>query len=126
VRARRKYIKDNIDQSEKASKDAQLVLAKANEKLSTSKEKGQEILKDYTTKASQERNEIVNVAKKDATKIIESANQRIKADEKEMKDKLSAEISEIAMKAAEKLIKENLSTDSNKKMIDEFIKEINK
>jgi F-type H+-transporting ATPase subunit b len=126
VRARKKHIKDNIDKAEKASKDAQEVLAAANKKLSSSKVKGEEIIKDYTQKASQERNTIIKTAQEDAAKIIESANTRIKADEIEMKNKIKDEISEIAMQAAEKLIKENLSSDSNKKMIDEFIKEINK
>jgi F-type H+-transporting ATPase subunit b len=126
VRARKKYIKDNIDNSEKANKDAQTILAKANEKLSHSKEKGQEILKDYTNKASQEKTEILKSAQDKASKIIEDAHVRIKADEVEMKEKLQDEISTIAMAAAEKLIKENISSDSNKKMVDEFIKELNK
>ena len=126
VRARKKHIKDNIDKSEKANKDAQMVLAKANEKLSTSKEKGQEILKDYQDKASKKHNEIVSSAKEEASRIIDGAHSRIKLDEAQMKEQLSEEISTIAMQAAEKLIKENLSTDSNKKMIDEFIKEISK
>jgi F-type H+-transporting ATPase subunit b len=126
VRARKKYIKDNIDNSEKANRDAQKVLAKANEKLATSKSEGQKILKDYQEKASQEKNEILSSAKDQASKIIEDASKRIKADEEEMKNKLTDEISTIAMQAAEKLIKENISTDSNKKMVEEFIKELNK
>lgn len=126
IKERKQHVAGNIEEAEKMNKQSHETLAKANNKLSNSKTEGRKIIQQYTERANAEASDIVKQAQDQSSNIIEQATARIKQDEKQMRANLNKEISEIAIAATEKLLKENMSTDSNKKLVDEFISELNK
>lgn len=123
---RKSYIANNIQESEKMNTDAQQSLVAANNKLANSKKEGIDIIQKYTEKANKEAKMIVTEAKEQSKKIVQDANVRIKNTEKKMRIDLNQEIVDIAIKATEKLLKENIDNDTNKKLVDDFIKKIEK
>lgn len=123
---RKEYVSNNIEESEKMNTQAKETLEKAQTKVVNSKKEGKDIIQKYTEKANKEADVIVEKAKEKSNKIVEQANVRVVEAEKKMRADLNEEISSIAIQATEKLLKENINNNTNKKLVDEFINELNK
>ena len=65
-------------------------------------------------------------SKEQAQKIIEDASVQIEQKKEAAFNELKTKVAEIAINAAEKILKENLDKDSHKKLIDRYIEEITK
>jgi len=124
LETREKEIKDALnaadkakDNAEKAQKDYEAVVAKAQAE-------GQEIVAESRKVGAKLKVEIEESARKSAEDIAEKAKEQIVAE----KEKALSEIHDIAveltMKTAEKVVKRNLTTDDNKKFIDDTLNQL--
>lgn len=123
---RKKHVSDNLNEAEKINSDAKINLESANKKLTSSKQEGKKIVDDYTKVAKDKKQTIVLEAKNEADKIMEDALKQIKTEKIKVQEQLTTEAIEISIKAAEMLIDKNLSTEDNKKIVDDFIKNLEK
>jgi len=68
--------------------------------------------------------EIREKAAKDSEKIFDNAKTNIKAELSKAKEELKETVVDLTIEVAEKVIQEKLSEDSDKRLVEEFIKEL--
>ncbi len=72
-----------------------------------------------------ERQEIIRQAEISAQKIREDATETIKSETAKAKHQIQGEVVELAMELAENLIKNNLNEADSRRIIEDFVKEVN-
>ena len=65
-------------------------------------------------------------SKEEAKKLIDSASAEIDRKKNAAFEQLKNQVAEISLNAAGKIMRENLSTEKNKKIVNEYLKEISK
>jgi len=70
--------------------------------------------------------QILKESKEQAQKLIADAAEEIERKKNTAFDELKNQIADISIKAAEKILKENLDAEKNKKLVDKYISDISK
>jgi F-type H+-transporting ATPase subunit b len=117
-------IKESLEKAEKAKEEAQKILQENQASLLKAEEESQKIIEQSRLYAEKIKEQMIKDSKQQAQKIIEDASAEIKRKKDEAFDELKSQVAEIAVQAAEKILTENLDKDSNKKLIDRYINEI--
>lgn len=97
---------------------------KAKAYLQSSIDRANQIVDNATVDANKQKQIILEQAKAQAASTIASANASIKANKQAMLDDLQDEMVDIALAASEKLIKDKVSVDDDRALVDAFIKDI--
>lgn len=124
LHTREQGIKDSLDQAEQLKKES-LELMEQNKKiLSDANSQSMKIINDSRDAANKLREELMVKAQEDSRKLLEQAKIEIKQEKDSAMSDLRNEVSDLAIKAAEKIIKDNLDAGKQKKIVDDFISQI--
>lgn len=123
---RENFIKESLEKAEKAQKEAEELFEKNKVNLENAEAESQKIIVQGRDYAEKLKSQILDDAKDDAKKLIGKAALEIERKNQEAFNNLKSEIAEIAVKAAEKIIKENLDDKKQSKIVDEFINDLSK
>jgi len=120
----KEYIENNIRESEinriKSNNDAN----NAEQLLETAKMKSENIINDAKIKSLNVSEKIISNANDEAHRIISNARIEIRKDRLKMQEDAREEIIEIAFLAAEKIIKKSVDNNDNRKIVKEFINQV--
>ena len=119
-------IKDTIENAEKQNKEAQELLEQNKKALSEANATVQKLINEGRDNANKIRDDIMKKANDDSRKMIEQAKVEIIQQQNSALEQLKDEISDIAIKAAEKIINTNLDANKQKKIINDFLNRIPK
>ena len=72
------------------------------------------------------KDQMIKDSKDQAKKLLEEASAEIDRKKNAAFDELKNQIAEISVQAAEKILKENLDAEKNKKLVDKYISDISK
>lgn len=108
--------KETKEKAEKLKTDYEMDLLKADEEAA-------EIIHKANERAALMYDKQMNIAKEDANKLIQNANKQIELERKKSMEDAQSEIADIAILAAAKILGEQMDEKSNKRMVDDFIKE---
>ena len=116
VDAREKSIREQVDSAEKAAADAKATLAQH-----------QELLRG----AHRERDELMGRAAKeaealraDAEQVLARAREQMTREKEQALAELRAQVADIAIEAASRIVKSSLSEDAQRKLVDDYIKDL--
>lgn len=123
---REKEIADSLNKAEKAKEDAQKILEENKASLAKAEEESKKIIDQSRIYAKNLKEQMMKDSKEQAQKIIEDAAAEIERKKDAAFDELKNQIAEISVTAAEKIIKENLDANKNKKIVDKYLAEISK
>ena len=118
---RRDYIQKNIDSAEQSVKEAEKDREEAKTNLANSRSQAEEIISKAKEEAEAIMIKEVADAKAVAEKLVEDAKGQIAADMQRFEEEKRVAIIDVAMKAASKVVEENLDENTSKKIIEEFI-----
>jgi F-type H+-transporting ATPase subunit b len=118
-------IQEAIDSASKTKEMIEEMKIEYDEKIRSAGEEGKRIINEYVDKANKEYEDILNKAKENANKIIDEAREEIEIEKKQAIIEIKEEISDLVLRAGEKLIKKNLDNEDNRKIISDFIKDEN-
>ncbi len=119
-------IKDSLEKAEKAKEEAQRVLQENQASLQKAEEESKKIIEQSRQYAENLKNQMMKESKEQAQKIVDDASVQIEQKKEAAFNELKTKVAEIAIQAAEKILKENLDKDSHKKLVDRYIEEITK
>lgn len=126
LQKREESIKTSIESAENALKKAEQI-SKDNEKaLREAEVVAQRIRKDAAAEAEAIRADRIEKAKDEAAKLLDQARASIEAEKKKALEDLRNEVADLALKAARMIIDSELDADKNKKLVDNFIKDVSK
>ena len=124
LHSREQNIKDTIDQAEKLQKDASELIELNKKNLADANIQSMKIINDSKEMAMKMREELMVKAQEDSRKLIEQAKSEIQQEKETAMSDLRNEVSDLAIKSAEKILKENLDENKQKKIVDDFISQI--
>lgn len=123
---REKAIKDSLDKAEKANEEAKKILDENQANLAKAEDESRKIIEQSRVYAEKLKEQMLLAGKEQAKKILEEATAEIDRKKDAAFDELKTQVAEIAVQAAEKILKTNLDAEKNKKLADTFISEIAK
>lgn len=126
LKQREDNIKISLEQAEKAREEAKKILEENQASLIKAEEESKKLIEESRQYAAHLKEQMLKDSKMQAQKIIEEASAEIDRKKSEAFTELKNQIAEISVNAAEIILKQNLNTDSNKKIVDSYISEISK
>lgn len=118
---RSKSIEDTLQNAEETKQMIEKMKVEYDEKLKAARIEGQQIAAEYKDRALKEYNDIIGEAKKSAEKIIIETRAELEVEKQQVMASIKDDISNLVMLASEKLIKENVDTEVNQKLVKDFI-----
>ena len=126
LKQREDAIRDSLDQAEKAKDEAKKILSENQNSLAKAEEESKKIIEQSRVYAENLKDQMLKDSKEQAKKIIEEARAEIDRKKNAAFDELKNQIAEISVNAAEKILRENLDSEKNKKLVDKYISDISK
>lgn len=123
---REKRIKDSLESAEKALAKAEQISKDNQKALKDAEIHAQKIRKEALDDAEVLRTEKIDKAKNDAAKVLEDARRTIEQEKKRALTELRNEVAELAIKSASIIIDSELDEKKNRKLVDNFIKDLSK
>jgi F-type H+-transporting ATPase subunit b len=124
VDEREKTIRDQVDSAEKAAADAKSMLAQHQELLRGAGRERDEIFARATRDAEALRAELQLKARADADQVVARAREQMLREKDQAIAELRAQVADIAVLAASRIVKSSLSEDAQRKLVDDFIQEL--
>ena len=124
VDEREKTIRDQVDSAEKAAADAKATLAQHQELLRGAGRERDEILARATKDSEALRAELQVKARADAEQIVARAREQMLREKDQAIAELRAQVADIAVEAASRIVKSSLSDKAQRKLVDDYIKEL--
>jgi len=119
-------IRESLEKAEKAREEAQKVLDKNQANIALAGEESKKIINQSRAYAEKLKEQMIRESKEQARKIIDEAAAEIERKKEAAFNELKNQVAEIAINAAEKILRENLDKESNKKVVDKYIREISR
>ncbi|MCH7516726.1 MAG: F0F1 ATP synthase subunit B [Bacteroidetes bacterium] len=123
---REKQIADSLNKAEQAKKDAQKILEENQASLAKAEEESKKIIDESRGFADNLKEQMLKESKDQQQKIIEDASAEIERKKNAAFEELKNQIADISIIAAEKIMKENIDADKNKKIVEKYLTEISK
>lgn len=124
VETRQSFVDSQIENAKNENANAQKASESASSLLHNAKIEASTIISDSKSKALKEAEVIVGNANKEAARLASENREMIKQEKEALKGEIQKEIASVAMSAAKKIVEKEISEQDNKKLIDEFIKEV--
>jgi len=124
LHSREQTIKDSIDQAEKLKKDSEDLLEQNKKILTEANTQSMNIINDSKEMSNKMRSDLMSKAQEESRKLIDQAKVEIKQEKDSAMADLRNEVSDLAIKAAEKILKDNLDENKQKKIVNDFISQI--
>ena len=119
-------IKTSLEQAEQAKTDAEALVAEHRKTLAETRGKIAEMLETSRKEAETLKAEFIEKAKREATEIVERGKLEIQNEKEKAVRELKKTTVELALSAAEKLMKTSLREEGHKKLVLETIEDIEK
>ena len=124
LNSREQQITDTIEQAEALKKDAQELIEQNKKNLADAQAHSMKIINDAKEMANKMRDEILQKSQEESRKMLDQAKAEITQEKESAMADLRHEVSDLAIKAAEKIMNENLDEAKQKKIVNDFISQI--
>jgi F-type H+-transporting ATPase subunit b len=124
LEARENEIKDALNAAEKAREEAERVSSDYEDAIRKAQAEAQQIISDAKTAGEKVKLDLEAIASVKADEIIEKAKAQIDAERVKVISEIKTVAVEISLSAAAKVIKRNLDSDDNRKLVNEALEGI--
>ena len=121
---REESIKSTLENVEKQNREAQAALEENKKTLAEANLNAKKIIEDGREIAGKMRDEILLKANEDARKMVQQAKTEIEQKERSALESMKNEIVDLAIKSAEKIIKESLDDKKQRKIVNDYMNQI--
>ncbi len=119
-------IRGALDAAEKARRESEELMAKVTEEIQLSRRAAQKIITEARTAAENVRGELEEAAKSKADELVTKAQEQIEAERKRALREVRTTVVDLSLSVAGKVIERNLTTEDNKKLVEESLRQIGK
>lgn len=124
MESRKEVILDSLQDADNKKAEAYKLKSDYETELKQAGNQAGNIIKEARERAEVEYNKILQEARQESVKVLEEANRVIELERKKSMESAQAEIAGIAMLAAAKVIGKNVDDNSNRQLLDDFLKEV--
>ena len=126
INNREDQIRGDIDSAKKQRDEAEALLNQHKELIANAESEAQKIVKENQQLAEKTKQSIINEARRESEKILENAKQEIERQKESALLSLRAEVADLAIGAAEKIIVQKLDKKEHDNVINEYIDSMSK
>lgn len=118
---RTQKIQEALNMAEEAKRKVDEMKSEYDAKLRDAKMEGSKIVEDYQRMANKQYEIAVLEAKKEADLIIEKAKAELAVEKEQLISETKKEIAELVLNASEKVLRQSIDNDTNRRLISDFI-----
>ena len=126
IQSREESIRADLETAQKQREEAEALLERHRQMMAGAEAEAQKMIKESQTLADKARQEILEKARQESAKLVDKAREEIEQQKNSALASLRAEVADLAIGAAEKIILQNLDEKKQKQVVDEYIKSIPK
>ncbi len=120
---RKERIEKGLEHAEAAARDRELARAEREAALAEARKEAATLLANTNKIATDTRDEILVKAREDAEKVTERAREEITAEKEKAMAELRAQVADLALEAAGKLVRSDMNATTQRRLVDEFLAE---
>lgn len=124
LNTRETSIRSAIESAERLKIEAEQLIEENRKNLAEANAHSMKLISDAREIAAKEKDSIVDKARDEVKKLNDQAKNEIKLEKDTALSELRNEVSELAIKAAEMIIKQNLDEKKQKQLIDEYMNQV--
>jgi F-type H+-transporting ATPase subunit b len=117
-------IRDAIDSARKEREEAEKLLARQKEALQTAQREAAELAKRNQQEMEAFRTQLTAQARKEADDLVTQARKSIQEEKKLAVAELRAEVADLAIAAASRIVKSSLDEKTQRQLVDEFVRDL--
>jgi F-type H+-transporting ATPase subunit b len=121
---REKGVRDSVEGAQRASAEAQALLAQHQELLREGGRQREEIIKRAIADAEQLKADLSAQARSEADQILKKAKDQIERETRLAVQELRGQVADLAMEAASKIVTSSLTPEAQRKLVHEFIEKL--
>ncbi len=121
---RRKFIESNLAQAENERKQAEQIKREYQEEIKKARQEAQGIIERAAKLSEQRAEEIMAIAREEAEKMKKAALVDIERERDLAIAQVKAQVADLSVSVAEKIIRQKLDVQGQEQLIEEFIKEV--
>src|SRR4030042_1767323 len=121
---REKTIREQVDSAQLAAAEAKDLLAQHQEMLQGAGREREEVLPKAGKEAEQVRTDLVTKARADADQVLVRTREQMGREKDQAIAELRAQVADIAVEAASRIVKSSLTEEAQRKLVDDYIKEL--
>jgi len=126
IEEREKSVRHAVESAEKANAEASALLEKHKEMLREAGREREEMIKRAVAESDKLKAELQAKARAESEQIVERAREQIGREKNAAIAELRTQVAEIAMEAAAKIVTSSLTPETQRKLVDDYIKELPK
>lgn len=126
LQEREDEIKSSLKDAEVAKTELEKVNLESEKILNNARAEARKIQAESKSVSEKQRDEIIHKAKEEAKKIVVNAESQIKMEKDLAIKQIQEKVIELTFSISEKVIKKNLTSDDNKKIIKDSLKSLEK
>ena len=124
LRTRQEYIAKQISDSEEAKAKALEYKQTAKEEISKAQDKSKEILENAENQSKIYREKALEDLAKELKENREKAQEEILQEKKQAVEEIRKEIIDVALQASEIVLNREITTDDNKRLVNDFVEDL--
>ena len=117
-------IREQVDSARLAAAEAKDLLAQHQEMLKGAGREREEILQKAIREAEQVRTDLLTKARADADHVLARAREQMGREKDQAIAELRAQVADIAVEAASRIVKSSLTEEAQRKLVDDYIQEL--
>jgi len=117
-------ISKGLEDAETAARDRELARAEREAAVAEARKEAAEMLASANKIATDTRNEILAEARAEAEKVTERAREEIIAEKDRAMADLRAQVADLALDAAAKLVRSDMNATTQRRLVEEFLTEV--
>lgn len=121
---RERGLREAVEGAHKASADAQQLLDKHKEMLREAGREREEIIKSAIAEADALKADLSARARSEADEMIRRAKEQVEREKSRAILELRAQVADLAMEAASKIVVSSLTPEAQKKLVDDYVKSL--
>lgn len=121
---RKQDVENTYQKAYEALESAKQSEKKYNDLIGNAREESAKIIKNASETAGRRSEEIISEAKNNANMIIKKANAEVEREKANARTAIRDEMSDLALRAAEKIVDKEINSDDHRRFIDEFIENV--
>jgi F-type H+-transporting ATPase subunit b len=122
--ARRQKIQGDLEEAERNRREAEDLLSDYRRQLSGARDEANRIIEEARQSAEQMRRDLEGRAQDEARGIVERAQEEIRAERDRVFQELKAQVGELSLALAGRMVGESLDRDRHLRMVDDYIRDL--
>jgi F-type H+-transporting ATPase subunit b len=121
IELRERTVREQVQNAERAEREATVLLTQQKEAMRDAGREREEMIRRAIKEAEQVRLDLVGKAKAEADHILERAKERIERDTAAALAELRAQVVDIAVEGAARIVKSSLTPEAQKKLVKDYV-----